>query len=85
MGNRITQEFVTHYLGRVCDSLGLVWSEEMLKPEHQNLDDHGDGINNIVDTQRTAEQLCLDDRRAPWYRDLLVGTIGRDVFGPVRI
>ncbi len=61
LGYRITQEFATNFLGRVFDSPGLVFDEQMLKPELQNLDDYVDGINNIVETQRRVAQSYIDD------------------------
>ncbi|MFO8042825.1 MAG: hypothetical protein R6U25_06470 [Alkalispirochaeta sp.] len=61
LGYRITREFANNYLGRVFDSPGLVFDEQMLKPELQNLEDYIDGINNIVETQRKVAQSYLDD------------------------
>lgn len=61
LGYRITKEFAVNYFGRVFDSPGLVFNDEMLKPELQNLDDFVDGINNIVETQQKVAKAYLED------------------------
>jgi len=61
LGYRITKEFAVNYFGRVFDSPGLVFNEEMLKPELQNLDDFVDGVNNIVETQQKVAQAYISD------------------------
>ncbi|GAB6089567.1 hypothetical protein [Spirochaeta dissipatitropha] len=61
LGYRITQDFCNAYLGRIFDHPETVFSEEMLKPELQNLDDYVDGIANIVEAQQKVAQSFLDD------------------------
>ena len=61
LGYRITKEFAANYLGRVFDSPSLVFNDNMLKPELQNLDDFVDGVNNIVETQQKVAQSYVDD------------------------
>ena len=52
LGYRITYDFATHFLGRIFDDPGIVFNEEILKPELQSLDDFVDGIENIVEAQK---------------------------------
>jgi phosphoenolpyruvate carboxykinase (diphosphate) len=61
LGYRITKEFAINYFGRVFDSPALVFNEEMLKPELQNLDDFVDGVNNIVETQQKVAKAYIED------------------------
>ncbi len=61
LGYRITKEFAVNYFGRVFDSPALVFSDEMLKPELQNLDDFVDGVNNIVETQQKVARTYIED------------------------
>ncbi|MFP4179910.1 MAG: hypothetical protein ACLFSA_07620 [Spirochaetaceae bacterium] len=61
LGYRITGEFAKNYLGRVFDSPGMVFREEMLRPELQGLEDYVDGINNIVETQQKVARAYIED------------------------
>ncbi len=61
LGYRITSKFATGFLGRIFDSPELVFPEEMLQPEKQNLDAFVDGIYNIMETQQRVAQAYLDD------------------------
>lgn len=61
LGYRITKEFAVNYFGRVFDSPSLVFDDEMLKPELQNLDDFVDGVNNIVETQQKVAKAYIED------------------------
>jgi hypothetical protein len=61
LGYRITDRFVIHYLGRVFDNPGAVFSEAMLKPELQDEATYVEGIGNIVESQRRVAQAYLDD------------------------
>ena len=40
------------FFGRVFSSADKVFTEDMLRPEKQSLEDYIDGINNIVETQK---------------------------------
>jgi hypothetical protein len=48
-------------MGKIFDNPNAVFTEEILKPETQNLNDYVDGINNIVETQQRVAQQYLDD------------------------
>ena len=52
LGWRITKRFVRHFFGRMFNYPHAVLTEEMLRPEKQDLDLFADGIDNIVETQR---------------------------------
>lgn len=51
LGYRITKKFDLYCLNRIFDEPTAVFSERMLKPELQGLEDFVDGINNIVEAQ----------------------------------
>lgn len=61
LGYRITRRFVKTYFGRVFNHPHTIFSEEMLRPEQQNLEIIVDAMNNIVETQgRVAEGYFKD-------------------------
>ena len=80
LGYRITAHFVSAFFGIVFDNPNDVFSEEMLKPELQDMESFVDGIDNIVTTQRDiALNYFADgsiDRACPPIKALL--TIMRD-------
>lgn len=61
LGYRITEGFVQTFFGRVFNEPGSVFTAEMLRPEHQGLDDFADGVNNIVETQRRVAARYFED------------------------
>jgi len=61
LGYRITEQFVHEFMGKIFDNPTAVLTEDILKPETQNLDDYVDGIHNIVETQQKVAQQYLDD------------------------
>ncbi|MCK5902491.1 MAG: hypothetical protein KAG28_05015 [Cocleimonas sp.] len=61
LGYRITSRFIEAYLGKIFDNPSVVFDEEILKPETQNMADYVDGIHNIVEAQQTVAQRYLDD------------------------
>ncbi len=61
LGWRMTAGFVREYFGRVFSSPHLVFPEELLRPEQQDLEIFVDGVNNIVEThRRVAEHYFAD-------------------------
>jgi phosphoenolpyruvate carboxykinase (diphosphate) len=61
LGYRITKEFVIHYFGRVFNHPHVVFTQEMLRPELQDMAVFADGMDNIVSThQRVAEHYFKD-------------------------
>ncbi len=61
LGYRITDRFISAYLGKIFDNPAVVFDEKILKPESQNMDEYIDGVNNIVEAQQTVAQRYLDD------------------------
>lgn len=52
LGYRITKKFSYRCLNRIFDEPTAVFSERMLKPELQGLEDYVDGIKNICEAQQ---------------------------------
>jgi hypothetical protein len=61
LGYRITERFVRDFMGKIFDNPNTVFTEEILKPEIQDMDVFVDGINNIVEAQETVAQRYIDD------------------------
>jgi hypothetical protein len=61
LGYRITKTFSLLCLNRLFDEPTAVFSERMLKPELQNLEDYVDGINNIVEAQQKVALNYFED------------------------
>lgn len=61
LGYRITTRFVRIYFGRIFPHPHVVFTDEMLRPEQQDLDVFADGVDTIVTThQRVAESYFAD-------------------------
>ncbi len=61
LGYRITKTFSLRCLNRLFDEPTAVFSEKMLKPELQGLEDYVDGINNIVEAQEKVALRYFED------------------------
>ena len=61
LGYRITEGFVQRFFGRVFSDPNAVFTEDMLRPELQSLDDYADGIDNIVTTQSRVARGYFED------------------------
>lgn len=61
LGYRITGLFASTYLGRIFDTPGAVFPEDMLKPELQDLAQFADGVENIVQAQAKVARAYLED------------------------
>jgi hypothetical protein len=61
LGYRITRTFIFRHFGRIFEEPMGVFTDEMLKPELQNMDDFVDGINNIVEAQRKSALMYFED------------------------
>ncbi len=61
LGYRITVKFVHTFLGRVFDNPADVFTEEILKPETQDLGVFADGVDNIVEAQRRVALTFFED------------------------
>jgi hypothetical protein len=61
LGYRINAHFVHTFFGRVFNHPGAVFTDEMLKPELQDLEIFVDGMDNIIATQRRVAELYFED------------------------
>ncbi|MGD7652836.1 MAG: hypothetical protein ACQCXQ_06455 [Verrucomicrobiales bacterium] len=61
LGYRITESFVTTFFGRIFSTADTVFTDEMLKPELQSIDDYVDGLDNIIETQRRVALHYFED------------------------
>ncbi len=61
LGYRITENFAFRCMNRLFDEPLAVFSERMLKPELQSLEDYVDGINNIVEAQEKVAKTYFED------------------------
>jgi hypothetical protein len=60
LGYRITTGFVNEYLGKIFEAPTTVFTQDMLRPELQSMDEFVDGINNITETQQMIAQRYID-------------------------
>lgn len=61
LGYRITQNFAFRCMNRLFDNPLAVFTEEMLKPELQSMEEFVDGINNIVEAQQRVALAYFED------------------------
>jgi hypothetical protein len=61
LGYRITGAFSDRFLGRMFELPGAVFSEEMLRPEKQNLAQFSEGVDAIVAAQARVAQQYFED------------------------
>jgi phosphoenolpyruvate carboxykinase (diphosphate) len=61
LGYRITLLFADRFLGRLFDTPNTVFSEEMLKPEKQDLAVFAEGIDSIVEGQQRVARHYIND------------------------
>ena len=61
LGHRINELFVTTYFGRIFLHPDVVFTEQMLKPELQDLDVFAESIDVIVATHQRTAQAYFDD------------------------
>ena len=61
LGYRITEDFVHAYFGKIFDTPMIVFDEEMLHPEIQDMEAYVDGINNIVEAQQHVARAYLEE------------------------
>jgi hypothetical protein len=61
LGFRITYRFVRIFFARVFNYPQSVFTEEMLKPELQDLDVFADAMENIVETHQRVAELYFED------------------------
>ncbi|HEY1661999.1 MAG TPA: hypothetical protein VGI03_06230 [Verrucomicrobiae bacterium] len=61
LGYRINLRFVHSFFGRVFNHPHAVFTEQMLKPELQDMAIFADGMDNIVATQKRVAKMYFDD------------------------
>ncbi len=61
LGYRINSRFVRTYFGRVFNHPQAVFTEEMLRPELQDLGVFADSMNNVVATQKRVAAMYFED------------------------
>lgn len=61
LGYRITKKFVHTFCGRILSNPSTLFTEDMLKPELQDMEIFVDGINNVVETQKRVALLYFED------------------------
>ncbi|MGL4832107.1 MAG: hypothetical protein ACRCWS_06005, partial [Propionibacteriaceae bacterium] len=61
LGYRMNEKFVTTYFARIFLHPDVVFTDAMLKPELQGLDDFAESVAVIVETHRRVAQSYLDD------------------------
>ncbi len=61
LGHRINARFVRTFFGRVFNHPHAVFTEEMLRPETQDMAVFADGMDNIISTQKRVAKMYFDD------------------------
>jgi hypothetical protein len=61
LGYRITSRFARYMLGRIFDTPMAVFTDEMIKPELQDMDSWVDGIHNITEAQERVAKGYFND------------------------
>jgi hypothetical protein len=61
LGYRITRRFVAHFCGRVFNHPHVILTDEMLRPERQDLATFVDGMDNIIATQQRVAAHYFND------------------------
>lgn len=61
LGYRITASFVSTFFGRMFSAADTVFTEDMLRPELQSMEDFVDGLDNIITTQRRVALNYFED------------------------
>ena len=61
LGYRITSTFVDRFLGRIFETPGAVFPEEILRPEKQDLAAFADGVDAICEAQKRVALNYFDD------------------------
>ena len=61
LGYRITESFVTTFFGRMFSAADTVFTQDMLRPELQSIEDFVDGLDNIIETQKSVAMNYFKD------------------------
>ena len=66
LGYRITRRFVRTFFGRIFNHPQFVLTDEMLRPEKQDMAACIDGMDNMVSTHKRIAQNYFDDGSVEW-------------------
>lgn len=66
LGWRITRRFVKTFFGMIFSHPHMVFTEEMLRPEKQDIAQIVDAMDNIVETHRRVAGLYFEDGSIEW-------------------
>lgn len=66
LGYRITEQFAITFFGRMFNHPHVVLTQEMLRPELQDMAVFADGMENIVTTQKRVASLYFEDGSIEW-------------------
>jgi hypothetical protein len=61
LGYRITDLFVDHFLGRIFETPNTVFTDEILRPEKQDLEIFTEGVDSIVEAQTRVARYYFAD------------------------
>jgi len=61
LGYRINVRFVHAFFGRMFNHPHALFTDEMLRPELQDLAEFANGVDNIVSTQKRVAKMYFDD------------------------
>lgn len=61
LGYRITSLFVERFLGRIFETPDMVLTQELLRPETQDLSAFASGVDSIVETQERVARTYFED------------------------
>ncbi|RMB57775.1 hypothetical protein [Tessaracoccus antarcticus] len=61
LGYRMTSKFTSKYFGRIFLHPHVVFTEQMLRPEQQDMDTFAEAIRTIVTTHQRVAQTYIDD------------------------
>ena len=61
LGYRITRRFATTFFGRIFSHPDAVFTDEILRPETQDMKIFAEGLDNVVATQKRVAQRYFDD------------------------
>jgi len=66
LGSRITNKFVNTFFGRVFNHPHVVLTDDMLRPELQDMEIFVEGMDNVLATQRRVASLYFEDGSIEW-------------------
>lgn len=62
LGYRITEIFLQRYFGKIFDEPSKIFEDNVLRPEKQDLTAFAEGVENIIEAQKTAALRYFNDK-----------------------